>query len=157
MSLRCRAVMASRTSREPYWRPASPAQRNRGAAVYLLWRAERLSRKLDPDTDSGVNHPRLSASDRRTVSGSSIRRLHTAETGNYPRYLKIACRSRTRQTTAEEPGEQTEFAFRHKLCFIEELRRLRARLAQEESLPPYVIFSDKTLIEISCRKIRKRC
>ncbi|WP_367892270.1 HRDC domain-containing protein [Holdemania massiliensis] len=42
-------------------------------------------------------------------------------------------------------------------ALFEELRRLRARLAKEESLPPYVIFSDKTLIEISCRKIRKRC
>jgi ATP-dependent DNA helicase RecQ len=38
------------------------------------------------------------------------------------------------------------------LDLFDELRRLRTRLASEESVPPYIIFSDKTLVDM-CVKI----
>ena len=35
---------------------------------------------------------------------------------------------------------------------FEELRKLRLEIAQEESVPPYIVFSDKTLIDMCVKK-----
>jgi ATP-dependent DNA helicase RecQ len=35
---------------------------------------------------------------------------------------------------------------------FEELRKLRKQLADEQGVPPYVVFSDKTLVELSILK-----
>ena len=37
---------------------------------------------------------------------------------------------------------------------FEQLRQLRLRLAREQHVPPYIVFSDKTLADM-CRKLPK--
>ena len=60
---------------------------------------------------------------------------------------------RKREKQKAERGTATDLAFDPEL--FEKLRQLRLRLAREENLPPYVIFHDTTLRELSARKPRE--
>lgn len=67
---------------------------------------------------------------------------------------------RTEKESTKEQNPQTEHRTNRKsdilnskgLEFFEILRKLRTEIAREESLPPYLIFSDKTLIDM-CVKL----
>ncbi len=64
---------------------------------------------------------------------------------------------RTFQSIEPEPGKKsrtkksTDALTRAGYGLFETLRALRLEIAREESIPPYIIFSDKTLIELSVR------
>ncbi len=59
--------------------------------------------------------------------------------------------TRPRQERRRPPAPATETGTYDPLLF-ERLRSVRMSLARKQSIPPYIIFSDRTLREMACRR-----
>ena len=62
-------------------------------------------------------------------------------------------RAARRNTTAESRVDPSEFSPSvEDAALLERLRALRTSIAREEKVPPYIVFSDKTLLEMAVRR-----
>ncbi len=67
------------------------------------------------------------------------------------RVLLRTFKERKEVSTVKKHGKKTDALTKAGYKLFDALKELRTRLAREEGLPPYIVFNDKTLIEMSAR------
>ena len=82
--------------------------------------------------------------------GKDIDRLRDENTRIILRRYDEKEPERKKQTGAKK--KKTDQLTREGYDLFEKLRALRLEIAREESMPPYIIFSDKTLIDMCVKK-----
>ena len=68
------------------------------------------------------------------------------------RFRKDARPAKTRSMTVKASGRKTEFTDEASSSLFDKLRQLRLSLSKELGVPPFVVFHDKTLIEMAALK-----
>ena len=100
-------------------------------------------------TDDGYTIVKLTEKSKGILSGEEKIQMKMPRQQDSPSKVQKMKKTRKGSGAAGDMGEREQNLF-------ERLRILRAQIAKEEKVPPYIVFSDKTLVDMCLKKPASR-
>ena len=132
------------------------------ADQYCLIRMGDIERLLDPGTKVMVRMYRIDGDDRKKAEARMKKNVGAERSGRSERSEGSEWSGQTEQSVgSERSGQQTAVKSKADLTeaereMFEVLRVIRREIAKEEMMPPYIIFSDKTLVDMCVKMPRDK-